>query len=143
MTDPALEAAYRDTDYRVLDAAAGPFTIRIGEFSFELEVLMFEDCVFDWAFVTACNPGSRRLPADENARRMAELEKAVRAKGFYVHHGEGVGQAGKWPPEPSLLILGLSEARAVDLARHFGQNAIVAGRAGEPARLVWTGSPDS
>ncbi|HKB04492.1 MAG TPA: DUF3293 domain-containing protein [Gemmataceae bacterium] len=132
MQDPTLEAAYRATDYRVDDAPSGPFVIRIGEECPELAGL-------EWAFVTACNPGSVRLPEEENTRRMGELEAAVRKGGGRYHRGHGVGRDGQWSPEPSLLIVGIREADAVELARRFGQNAIIVGRAGGEARLVWVG----
>jgi hypothetical protein len=132
-----LEAAYRDTDYRVLDAPGGPFTIRVGEFSFEAEHLMYENCVFEWAFVTACNPGSDQLAPEENARRIAELEAVCLYHGWPHYFGEGAGRDGSWPPEPSYFVVGISESEAVAVAEHFGQNAIVVGRAGEQARLVW------
>jgi Protein of unknown function (DUF3293) len=132
MPSDHLEAAYRATDYRVEDAPNGPFVIRIGEECPELTGL-------EWAFVTACNPGSVRLSEEDNNRRMGELEAAVRKGGWRYYHGHGVGRDGRWPPEPSLLIVGIREADAVELARWFGQNAIVVGEAGGEARLVWVG----
>jgi hypothetical protein len=124
-----LEAAYRATDYRVDDAPGGPFVIRIGERCDRLADV-------DWAFVTACNPRSQRLSDEQNARRMTELETVVGGRWLF-YPGHGAGRDGRWPPEPSLLIVGIVESDAVELARRFGQNAFVAGRAGEPARLVW------
>jgi len=126
----ALEAAYLVTDYRVEDSPTGPFTIRIGELDAALAGL-------EWAFVTACNPRSVLLSDEENTRRMADFEKAVQHNGWRCFHGEGVGRDRRWPPEPSLLIVDIKEPEAIELAKAFGQNAIVAGRPGEPARLVW------
>jgi Protein of unknown function (DUF3293) len=125
-----LEAAYLGTDYRVEDIPTGPFTIRIGHPIAALAGL-------EWAFVTACNPRSVLLSDEENTRRIADLEKAVQQSGWRFYPGQGVARDGRWPAEPSFLIVGIKESDAVDLARQFGQNAIVAGRPGEPARLVW------
>jgi hypothetical protein len=127
-----LEAAYRATDYRVEDIPGGPLVICIDERCDQLPAA-------EWAFVTACNPRSVCLSEEDNARRTAELEAAVGELGRIYFHGHGVGRNGTWPPEPSLLILGIAEPDAVELAKRFGQNAIVAGRPGEPARLVWVG----
>lgn len=135
MPDPALEAAYRATDYRV-DAPSGSFTIRIGECPVDLEELLFDEVELDWAYLTACNPGSVRLSAEANARRTDELRTVLRADWPRHYPGASVGHDGTWR-EPSFLVLGVTESDAVALARHFGQNAIVAGRVGEPARLVW------
>ena len=126
-----LEAAYCATDYRVDDAPGGPFVIRIGDVCAEVED--------DWAFVTACNPRSERLSDAENARRMSELEATVREGGWQYFHGHGVGLDAKWPAEPSLLLVGIQWGDAVALGKQFGQNAVVVGSAGRPARLVWVG----
>jgi Protein of unknown function (DUF3293) len=126
-----LAAAYRTTDYWVDDAAGGPFVIRIGEVCAEVNG--------NWAFVTAWNPRSQPVSAEENTRRMAELEAFVRSGGWTFYHGRGVGRDGTWPPEPSLLIIGIQWRDAVELGKRFGQNAVVVGRTGEAARLEWIG----
>ena len=137
MPNPTLEAVYRTTDYRVYDGPHGPFVIRIGEPCPAADRVLADHRQTDWAFVTACNPGSARLPAAQNARRMAALEELCDERGWMFFRGAGVGRDGAWPPEPSFWLVGVPEFEAVELARHFGQNAIVAGRWGEPARLVW------
>jgi hypothetical protein len=137
MPDPALDAAYRATDYRVEDGPNGPFVIRVGERSAAVDRLLGLHGQSEWAFVTACNPGSERSTAEENARRMAELEAVCLYHGWPHYFGAGVGRDGAWPPEPSFLVIGVSEADVVAVTGHFGQNAVVMGRLGEPARLVW------
>jgi len=137
MPDPDLEAAYRATDYRVEEPPGDPFVLRVGEASPEVDRVLARHRQSEWAFITACNPGSQRLSPAENARRMAHLEAVCLYHSWYHYLGAGVGRDGSWPPEPSFLVVGVSEPEAVAVARHFGQNAIVAGRVGEPARLVW------
>ena len=131
------EAAYLYTDYRVDDAPNGPFVIRLGELSIDLEELLRDECEFTWAFVTACNPGSVAQLEEVNLRRAAELQSCVRKRHWRYFVGSGVGRDGQWPAEPSLLILGIRAEDAIELARRFGQNALVVGAAGERARLVW------
>lgn len=135
--DPTLEAAYRATDYRVEDPAIGPFVIRIDEPCPEADRVLARVHKSEWTFLTACNPSSQRLTDVENAGRMARLQAVCVDRGWTPIVGAGVGRDGTWPPEPSVFIVGASEAEAVEVARSFGQNAIVAGRMGEPARLVW------
>ena len=65
------------------------------------------------------------------------LEMVVRGRGLNCFQGEGRADDGDWPPEPSLLVLGISEADAVSLARELEQHAIVSGSRGGEARLVW------
>ena len=136
--DPALEAAYLATDYWVEDAPNGPFAIRIGEISVDLEELLVEAVAVEWAYATACNPRSIPLSNRANARRMGELHRLLAEGGWRFYSGVAVGRDGLWR-EQSVLILGLPEADAIELALRLDQNAIVAGRFSEAARLVWTG----
>ena len=92
-----------------------------------------------WAFITAYNPGSVAARPEENRARQGELERAVTAAGLCFYRGEGKGDDGAWPAEPSLLILGIVEDDAAALARRFGQAAFVFGERGTAARLVWIG----
>ena len=120
MTEQPFQAAYEQTAYWVEDR----FALRCGERSAALDDLLAGTGHDNWAFVTACNPLSIRLDDTANAARMTALEKRVRAID------------GDWPPEPSLLVLGIDEPDAVALAGEFRQAAIVVGRRGGAARLV-------
>lgn len=130
------DEVYQATAYRVTD---GPqrFSIRVGERCAPLDALLAEHGAEEWAYVTAYNPGGEPAEAGANAAAQKRLEAALRAPPRAVLHGEGAGDGGDWPPEPSLLVLGLARADAVALARRFGQEAIVAGRRGAPAELVY------
>jgi Protein of unknown function (DUF3293) len=136
MPDPALDAAYRDTNYRVEEPPGEPFTIRIGEASAAVDRILALHHQSEWAFITACNSGSTQLPDEENAQRLTELEAVCLYHGWPHYLGVSVGRDGTWR-EPSFLVVGIPEVNAIEVARHFGQNAIVVGRIGETARLVW------
>ena len=131
----ALWDAYRRTTYT---ARAGNSDIRINPdcLSSELDVLLNERGIGEWAYVTAYNPQSQRLSEDDNAKRQPELIEAVRNRGLTFFEGDAVADDGAWPAEPSLLILGIRSDDARALGRQFGQLAVVVGRMGEPARLV-------
>ena len=132
----ALDAAFRATSFFV-DGPAGRFAIRVGRPCAALDSLLEEHGAATWAYVTAYNPGSSPTPAAANVAGQRELEQAVGEAGYRYYRGEGAGDDGAWPPEPSLLVLGVSEAEGAALARRFGQLAIVFGERGGPARLVW------
>jgi hypothetical protein len=133
----SLRTAYESTEFWVDDAPSGQFYLRCGERSPTLDRLLTDAGLNDWIYITACNPGSRRLSDDENASRMQQLEAQLQALPCVIYHGRGVGTVGDWPPEPSLLVLRLGEREGLEIARTFGQNAIVAGTRDEPARLAW------
>lgn len=145
MSDPRarLQAAYEATTYRVATGPRGGFAIRVGARSEDADSLLAAAGAESWAFITAANPRSVPLADAENAARMARLEEIVVRRGLVHHRGAGVGAEAGWPPEPSLLVLGLSEAEAVALARQFDQLAILVGRRGAPARLVWIDADDA
>lgn len=111
--------------------------MRIGEAHPELDGLLVAQGHTSWAYVTAHNPRSVPVPADENRARHGRLEADVLARGYATFPGEGVGDDGTWPPETSLLILGISPSEAVALGFAHGQRAVVWGALGEPALLLF------
>ncbi len=139
-SNDSLRLVYETTDYWVDDAPGGAFRFRIGEQAAAIDRLLAETGVNDWVYITACNPMSRPLSDEANGHRMLELETRLRAFPCVVYHGRDVGSIGNWPSEPSLLVLGLREDQGLEVGLAFGQAAIVVGRRGEPARLVWLGT---
>ncbi|MBL8723131.1 MAG: DUF3293 domain-containing protein [Planctomycetes bacterium] len=115
--------AYRETLYHV--AAREPFALRIGSPSSELRAAHTAAGVACSAFVTACNPRSKRLAAAENALRQKALCTLLRDQGWRWLEGRGEHPTNGWPPEPSVLILGMPREVAVVLARRFEQHALV------------------
>lgn len=139
-----LERAYRRTTYRV-DAPGGSIDLRIGEASPALDALLRSEGVDCWAFVTAWNPRSEKLSIKNNRLRNIALCGELRCAGLRWWPGQGVGDGGDWPPEDSLLVLGLNAVDALALGRRHGQHAVVTGRVGECAVLRWCdrGDPDT
>ena len=140
--DAALIRAYRAARYGVSAAPGegGPFALQVDVPSARLLALLARHSVREAAYLTACNPRSERLTDAENRRRMVKLETALRASGRVVIAGRGedvdTKGKGRWPGEPSMLALGMSEAEAMRLGDAFAQNAVLhAGRDGVP-RLV-------
>jgi len=135
--DGDLFAAYRATTFEAhIDGEREPLAIRVGERCTRLDALLDAHGVDAWVYVTACNPGSLELSDDENARRNQALARELARCAVAVFGGEGRGDEPGWKPEPSFLALGLTLEDGVELGRRHGQNAIVAGRRGERARLV-------
>ena len=91
--------------------------------------------------MTAHNPGSVPLTAEENGARHTQLEADVRARGYEAFAGEGVGDDGAWPAEASLLILGIARDEATALGHAHAQRAVVWGGVGEPALLLICSRP--
>jgi Protein of unknown function (DUF3293) len=133
--------AYRATDYlAVSDGRA--FIIRIGRHSLVIDGLLTRMKTRSGAFITAWNPFSKGQSAGANAYWDRELKAYLSARGFAFLAGEGRGEIGGWPPESSVLALGMSRAQAASIGRRFRQNSIVYVPLGRPAELVilrWLG----
>lgn len=131
--DAHLRQAYEATCYEV-EGFSQP--ICIGKTSPDADDVLKRIVAASWAFITAYNPGSAQLPAQENEMRNAALRLALRQ--YFVLNGIGRGVDGNWPPEPSFWVAGISLSDAIALAEEYGQNAIVFGRPGGVAQLVMT-----
>ncbi len=110
--------------------------LRVSESNQLLDALLDRSGVTRWAYVTAHNPRSVMLGTEENERRHGELLVRVRSLGLKAMEGWGVGDEGDWPPERSVLILGVAEGLAQNLGGEFDQNAVVVGQLGRAPELV-------
>jgi uncharacterized protein DUF3293 len=119
-----LVLAYRATDY-VAYSGGRVFLIRIGQHSLIIDRLLTRMKARSGSFITAWNPFSKRLSAGANSYWDRELKDYLSARGFAYFAGEGRGRTREWPPESSILALGMSRAQAASTGRRFRQNAIV------------------
>jgi len=131
----AIWAAYQATRF---EARVGTETvaIHIGECSADLDAILRRHTHTAWTFITAWNPASATLPADQNMRRNRDLFARLTDDGYVVFEGAGVPADPGWSAEESFLALGVSHGNAIHLGRAFGQNAVVWGALGGPAELL-------
>ncbi|MGL4313496.1 MAG: DUF3293 domain-containing protein [Sphingomonas sp.] len=119
----ALIAGYRATRYLV--QTEPPLALRIDQPDAGLAALLQSHAVSEAAIVCAANPRSEQLPDSENAARHRALEAAIARLGLGAIATRHVADAGNWPDEPGLLVLGASAPTGAELGQRFGQNAIV------------------
>jgi hypothetical protein len=129
-------SAYRATTFRS-HTFSGTIDIRIDQAHPQLDLLHRNASVQSWCFITAYNPRSNPLSQIMNERRQEALREAIASRGLAVFEGEGIGDDGTWPAEPSFLVLGISRSDAMALGRQFDQAAIVVGDTGGPAELLF------
>jgi uncharacterized protein len=115
---PQLIAAYETALYAIAD---GP-VLRIGERNAELDGLLAQRAVASAAFITAANPRGEPRSNAENEAAMASLRASL---SWPWLAGEGRDPEGRWPAEPSVLVLGIGRGEAQALGRRLEQNAIV------------------
>ena len=126
---PQLIAAYETALYAI---AEGP-VLRIGERNAELDGLLAQRAVASAAFITAANPRGEPRSNAENEAAMASLRASL---SWPWLEGEGRDPEGRWPAEPSVLVLGIARGEAEALGRRLEQNAIVWVEKGKAAELV-------
>lgn len=86
--------------------------------------------------ITPCNPGGVRCRDADNRRALARLDALLTPCSRTRLPTISQDPDGAWPDEPGWLIGDLDEATVHDLARRFGQAAVVAVHAND-IRLVW------
>jgi hypothetical protein len=134
----SLREHYLRTTYRV-SGVTPAIDIRVGEACPALDALLEAHAARCWAFITAWNPGSRKLDEADNRRRQARFEADMKQAGYVFLRGAGVPDDERgWQPEESLLVVGLKRDDAVEWGRKCGQAAVVTGVAGDKAELVFT-----
>lgn len=120
---PHILQAYRQTHYHVF--AAAPFTLQIGQVSAALRAAHARYGVRYSAFVSACNPLSRRLESADNAARHRALMEQLASRTMAFLEGEGRHPDNGWPAEQSVLVFGLTLAAARALGKRLEQNAVL------------------
>lgn len=132
--DEAIERAFRAAHYTVSDAGRS-WRLTLDCASADLARLLLRHACREAVLITAANPGARRLPEAENARRNARLRSRIDALGLASLDASSSDAAGDWR-EPGLLCLGLDLASALALGRAFGQLAILHADADAVPRLI-------
>lgn len=125
MSDVSSEqlAAFHATHYRV-DGPNGPFVLRIGERSPELQRLHESHSAVSSAYLTAWNPLGEIVPSETNAQNQQALQRDLAALGVPALSGEGKDPESGWA-EQSVLAIGLSREHAVALGNRYRQLAIL------------------
>ena len=130
-----LNEAYRQTRF-MADTPTHTICIRIGETNAELDSMLDTQGHDEWAYITAWNPGLKRLSEQENKQRQAQLETDLRSSDLAFYYGEGIAADGSHR-EASVLVIGISKEDAIQAGRKWDQSAIVYGQRGEAAQLLY------
>jgi len=131
-----LKAAYERTTYWV-DAQPDPIAVRVSARNARLDRFLYSRGATYWAILTAQNPHSEVKPRWYNAVRTLQLTRLMRAHGWGCVRTLAEADRGDWPVEEGVLALGIAHARARRLGRSFHQHAVLVGKRGQRARLLW------
>ncbi|WP_342376358.1 DUF3293 domain-containing protein [Myxococcus stipitatus] len=134
-----LLGAYRATRYVIRPHASTDGVeqvLRVGRLHPSLDAALAARGHREWAFLTAWNPGSRPRSKEENQRAQERLVSQLIAGGWGVAPAIGEAEDGSWS-EQSLFVPGLPRADAERFGRAHGQVAVLVGRVGGPAELLF------
>ena len=120
---PELIQAYLESNFHVREDK--PFSMRIGEFSAELETLHQFKQVSSSCFITPCNPESLQLSQAENIQRLSEFRTDLLLDDLELLNGFGQHPTNSWEAEESYLVLGITLEVAKEIGKKYEQNAIV------------------
>jgi hypothetical protein len=132
---PDLIGAYEKALYVVFGEPE--LVIRIGEPNPDLDELLEAEGAATAAYITAANP--RGEPASRWKNEIANAALVKSLAGYRCFEGEGRDPLGRWKPERSALVAGISRADAEIVGRAFGQNVIVFVEKGRAPELVVIG----
>jgi flagellar hook-basal body complex protein FliE len=118
-----LVDAYMNTHFDVIGTTT--FTLKINEYSPELNDLLKKTENKSATFITAYNPYSAETTLIENEKAQQSLRDDLNNIRCEILAGKGSDPSGEWEGEPSFLCLGLSLDNAKKMGIKFGQNAIV------------------
>lgn len=130
--DERLHQAYGAAEY-----VFNGFALKVGHRHPEFDEWLTEQGYVNYAFMTPYNPRSKELPEAINSQRLSELHEFLRAQQLPFAPAEARDIAGHWPPETGVFMFDVQAGQVHDLARAFGQNAVVEGKMGGVAFLVW------
>ena len=134
--DQQLKSNYESATYRIIKPL---IDLKIGQCNQQLDELLLDNHVVNWAIITAYNANSQITDSKLNSTRQLELEKWLESEHWLWIQGCNVDPKAIWPDEPSCFVLGIEVKQALTIAREFGQKAIVYGYLGSAAKLGWTG----
>ncbi|WP_415034316.1 DUF3293 domain-containing protein [Azonexus sp.] len=142
MSSEALLAAYVATCYRVY-LPGDCLDLRVGEANAPLAAWLAREGITCFAVLTAFNPGSIVLSAEENAQRQADLIGELLLGNYETYNAENLADNAAWPLEESVFVPHLERLDALALAADYGQNAVLWGSAEGIPMLAWTAELDT
>ena len=130
-----LMSDYSATTYKVYLDNEITIDLVVDELNKDLDTFLASQGCKSYAFITAWNPFSEKVDAEQNEIANTSLKKDLDQ--FMVFDGMGIpAQPSEWEAEASFFILGISKEEAEELGKKYEQNAIVFGKFGEAPILI-------
>lgn len=131
MITKELIQAYEATCYSILNPKIDIYLRKENE---ALHSFLKEESFDSWCFITAWNPFSIALSAEENKALNKKLETDL--INYAVFPAAGKDTLGKWSPEISFFVGNISKEQAMFLGEKYEQNAIAFGEVERMPELI-------
>jgi len=132
--DQDLRNAYELAMYRLFDSG---ILFKINQKNDDLALLLSQFQASNGYFISAFNPKSRILEKTDNLQRHELLKSKLLLLKGTIFEGIGEDANDEWPGELSFLVIGISRAAIIDMARFFGQLAVVEIGGDGDGQLLW------
>jgi len=131
-------AASMTTRYTVDLPDGSLLTLTLGVPDGALDRLLCSYQAINFAYLTAHNPQSSTLSADENEQRHLKLCHELDQQGFHYLTGKAIHDAGEWIPEHCVFAFNMSRSSALKLCQAYDQDGAVVGELGSAPKLMFT-----
>ncbi|WP_020571402.1 DUF3293 domain-containing protein [Neolewinella persica] len=130
--DEQLNVSYTSAEYVFHE-----FVLKIGQHHPDFDDWLTEQGYRKYAFLTAFNPRSVLYSPADNTERQESLHQLLRVGGLPFAPAAGRDPEGNWPTEIGVFLFDVPSGEVHELARVFGQNAVVEGKVAGVPFLVW------
>jgi hypothetical protein len=134
----AFFTASMTTRYTVDLPTGTTITLSIGAPSTEVDKLLNQNHAKEYAYLTAYNPQSTTLSAEENNARHLILCQEVTRLGFRFLTGKAIPDAGEWEPEMCVFAFDMPRSTVLKLCQSYAQDGAVVGEIGSAPKLMFT-----
>lgn len=134
----AFFTASMTTRYTIDLPDGSHLTLTIGAPSHEVDQLLSQNHASSYAYLTAYNPQSTTLSADENMKRHQQLCKEIAQRGFTYLTGKAIPDAGEWEPETCVFAFDMPRSVVLELCQAYAQDGAVVGELGSAPKLMFT-----
>jgi hypothetical protein len=113
-------------------------TLTIGAPSSEVDLLLSQHHAGSYAYLTAYNPQSTTLSADDNLQRHLQLCRELDQRGFTYLTGKAIPDTGEWEPETCIFAFDMPRSTVLELCQEYAQDGAVVGELGSAPKLMFT-----
>lgn len=134
----AFFTASMTTRYTIDIPGGNSLILSIGVPDPELDNLLSHHQAVNYAYLTAYNPQSTTLNADDNWQRHQQLCHELNQRDFHYLIGKAIPDTGEWEPELCVFVFDMPRTVVLNLCQTYAQDGAVVGELGSAPKLMFT-----